>query len=113
LLECGEDETLKCDDASWRTPGSLCGVLVLSFAAVSAAAQERPRAKPSVAPAPQFGLARLYASSSQKKRALQALDRVVANGLKVAALLRDTPEFASFRQDAHYQEPFSRPGNSP
>jgi dienelactone hydrolase len=64
-------------------------------------------------PGPPFELARLYAGSGQKKRALQALDRAIANGLGDAALLRETQEFASLRQDAHFQEILSRLGKSP
>jgi tetratricopeptide (TPR) repeat protein len=59
-------------------------------------------------PGPPFGLARIYAQSGQKKQALKALDRAVANGLKDPALLREVPEFASLRQEPHFQELLAR-----
>ena len=59
-------------------------------------------------PGPHFELARLYASSGDKKRALRSLDAAISKGLSNPALLRDTPEFAGLRGEPRYQELLAR-----
>jgi predicted esterase len=59
-------------------------------------------------PGPHFELARVYASSGDKKRALRSLEAAVSKGLSNSALLRDTPEFAPLRGETRYQELVAR-----
>jgi len=59
-------------------------------------------------PAPQFELARIYASSGDKKRALRALELAVTKGLSNPSSLRDTPEFAPLRGEPRFQELITR-----
>lgn len=59
-------------------------------------------------PAPQFELARIYASSGDKKRALRALELAVEKGLSNSSSLKDVPEFASLRGEPRFQELITR-----
>lgn len=59
-------------------------------------------------PGPPFELARVYASSGDKKHALRSLETAVTKGLSNPATLRETSEFRSLRGEARYQELVAR-----
>lgn len=56
------------------------------------------------APMPFFQLARARARAGNRKKALQALKQAVEKGFKNAALLRDSSEFAPFKEDKDFQQ---------
>jgi len=55
-------------------------------------------------PGPPFELAKVYARSGDKKKALRSLELAVSKGVKNPSSLRDTAEFAPLHGDARYEQ---------